>query len=709
MDGKLTYSAKTDKDFIATARARFKLAIDAKALNNPSALDDVRFAAANSDNQWQWPVALLNARTNDPNGARPCLTINVLPQHIRQVTNDQQQNRPSMKVLPVDDQGDIEVAKILNGMMRHIEANSDADIAYDTACDCQVTSGEGYFRILTEYCDEKSFEQDIRIGRIRNWASVYMDPYIKHPAGADQQWCFITEKLPEDEFKAEYPNADPISWDTVQAGDDTLAWRDGDDVIIAEYFFFRNEDKKLYLWRTGEVTMEGDPLPEGVFVGEKPVKERTTQIKRVHWVKMNCQEVLEEREWAGKHIPVVRVVGNEYDVEGQIVTSGIVRNAKDSCRMYNYQSSLEVEFAGLGPKAPYVGSAEAVSGFEDDWRQANIANISILKFHAYDENGRILQKPERQMPPQPAQAFIAAKLAAAEDIKRTTGQYDPSLGNNRHAQSGVALRAETSKTDMGTYHYQGNFAKALRQGTRIVIDLIPKIYDTRRIARVVGIDGETDSAVIDPEQQTPVRSIKNDQGVEIAKVYNPGIGRYDVVATVGPSFATRRQEAAIALQELAQTAQDPTAAAVLRYLVIKNSDFPGAEEAAEIVKRLLSPNVLGEDANAEQKLAQAEQIIEAYKEQIASAEKAMEEMTQAHSEQKAMLERMKVEVSAYEAETKRMKETAAYMTPEELTALVRSQLPALLSEMDLFPLPMPEAEQERPMNQEQAEQPMQPM
>lgn len=702
----MAYSAKTDKDFITTALARFKLAIDAQALNNPSALDDVRFASANSDNQWQWPVQLLAARQNDPNGARPCLTINVLPQHIRQVTNDQQQNRPSMKVLPVDDKGDVEVAKILNGMMRHIEANSDADVAYDTACDNQVTHGIGFFRILTDYCDETSFDQDIKIGRIRNSFSVYMDPYIQHPAGADQQWCFITQRMPEDEYKAQWPKAAPVNWDQVQPGDNTLAWRDNDEVTIAEYFFFHSEDVKLFQWRDGSVTMEGDALPLGIVAGEKAVKERTTQIKKVHWVKMNCQEVLEESAWAGKYIPVIRVVGNEYDVEGQIVTSGIVRNAKDSCRMYNYQSSLEVEFAGLGPKAPYVGAAEAVAGYETDWQQANITNLALLKYHAYDEQGRILQKPERQIPPQPAAAFIAAKMAAAEDIKRTTGQYDPSLGNNRHAQSGVALRAEASRTDMGTYHYQSNFAKALRQGTRICIDLIPKIYDTRRIARAVGIDGEIEDVVIDPAQQVPMREIKNEQGQLITKVYNPGIGHYDVVATVGPSFATRRQEAAIALQELAQTAPDPTAAAVMRYLVIKNSDFPGADEAAAIVKRMIPPEVLGEDPNAEVKLRQAEQIIEAYKEQIASAEKAMDEMTQAHSEQKAMLERMKVEVSAYDAETKRMKETVPYMTPEELTALIRSQLPGLLSDMDLSPLPMPAAEANRPDNAPEPAQPV---
>ena len=201
-------------DLLATMRTRLETAIAAYSESRESELDDLRFYAGSSDNQWQWPSDVLATRGSAQAAttiARPCLTINKLPQHVRQVTNDQRQNRPSGKVIPVDDKADVKVAEIYDGMVRHIEYVSDADVAYDTACENQVTYGEGFIRILTDYCDENSFDQDLRIGRVRNSFSVYMDPLIQDPCGADAQWCFVTQDIPKDEYEREYPKAKPIT------------------------------------------------------------------------------------------------------------------------------------------------------------------------------------------------------------------------------------------------------------------------------------------------------------------------------------------------------------------------------------------------------------------------------------------------------------------------------------------------------------------
>ena len=244
------------KDILDQARHRMKLAIEAFGDSREDELDDYRFYAGSPDNQWQWPQDVLNTRgatQGQTINARPCLTINKLPQHVRQVTNDQRQNRPAGKVIPVDDKADIEVAEILDGMVRHIEYISDADVAYDTACENQVVYGEGYFRILTDYIDDESFLQDIKIGRIRNSFSVYMDPQIQDPCGSDAQWCLITQDMTKDEFEKEYPDATPISSLTEQGvGDDQIsAWINDDVVRVAEYFYFDNEQKDLYLYPDG--------------------------------------------------------------------------------------------------------------------------------------------------------------------------------------------------------------------------------------------------------------------------------------------------------------------------------------------------------------------------------------------------------------------------------------------------------------------------
>ena len=422
--------SKSEEKFLTEARNRRRQAIDATAENRKIQMDDVKFAAASPDNGWQWPDEIRFKRMNDKNGARPCLTINKLPQHIKLVTNEQRQNRPSCKVLPVDDKGDPEVAEILNGIIRHIEVNSDADVAYDTACENQVIHGEGYFRVVTDYCTEDSFEQDILIRRIRNSFSVDMDPNIQDPAGADAEWCFVSDLLSEDDFKRQYPDAEPISWDVVGQGDEFKGWFDGDEkkVRIAEYFWFKDEQKKLYLWATGEVSAEGDDLPPGVMVGEKPIKERTTTIRKVMWTKMNGCEVLQEQEWAGKYIPVIRVVGNEYEVDGKIIVSGLVRNAKDPQRMVNYWTSQEAEMLALAPKAPFVGAVGQFEGQEEKWRTANSVNYAYLEYNPMDVNGTLVPRPERQAPPMPPAGIINAKLGSADDLQSVVGQYNPSLG-----------------------------------------------------------------------------------------------------------------------------------------------------------------------------------------------------------------------------------------------------------------------------------------
>ncbi len=345
--------ARSTGDILAQARTRMQLSLTAYSESRDSELDDLRFMAGSPDNRWQWPQEVLATRgavQGQTINARPCLTINKLPQHVRQVTNDQRQNRPAGKVIPVDDKADIEVAEVFDGIVRHIEYISDADVAYDTACENQVTYGEGYIRILTEYCDPDSFDQDIRIARVRNSFSVYMDPHIQDPCGADAEWCFITEDMPREEFERHFPDAEPIS--SIQSrgiGDENLAqWITDDSVRIAEYFYAYYEKAKLNLYPGGMTAYADSPeAAQMEAMGLAPVRTRDVDIRKIKWMKTNGYEVLEEQEWPGKSIPVVRVVGNEYEVEGRIYISGLVRNAKDAQRMYNYWVSQEAEMLAL--------------------------------------------------------------------------------------------------------------------------------------------------------------------------------------------------------------------------------------------------------------------------------------------------------------------------------------------------------------------------
>ena len=542
---------KSNSDVLATARGRLSMAISAYSESREDQLDDLRFYAGSPDNHWQWPADVLATRgavQGQTINARPCLTINKLPQHVRQVTNDQRMNRPMGKVIPVNDKADVEVAEIFNGLVRHIEYISDADVAYDTACENQVSYGEGYIRLLTEYCDEDTFDQDIKIGRIRNSFSVYMDPTIQDPCGADAKWCFITEDLTREEYERLYPNASPVTTlMSLGVGDQSISqWLNENTIRIAEYFYIEHTRETLHLYPGGQSVFAGTPEDRSLkAMYGKPLRTRQADRRRVKWCKINGYEILEEPEWAGKYIPVVRVVGNEFEVEGRVYISGLVRNAKDAQRMYNYWTSQEAEMLALAPKAPFIGYGGQFEGYEQQWKTANTQNWPYLEVNpdVTDGSGAVLPLPQRAQPPMAQTGLIQAKMGAAEDLKATTGQYNASLGMTSNERSGKAILARQREGDVGTYHYGDNLARAVRHIVRQIVDLGPKIYDTQRMLRIVGEDGETQMVEIDPTQAEPVRRIVDEQGVVLRKIYNPGVGKYDVRIVTGPGYATKRQEA----------------------------------------------------------------------------------------------------------------------------------------------------------------------
>ena len=699
---------KSASDILATARARLDLAVSALAESREDEIDDLRFYAGSPDNHWQWPADVLATRgavQGQTINARPCLTINKLPQHVRQVTNDQRQNRPGAKVIPVDDNADVEVADIFNGMIRHIEYISDADVAYDTACENQVSYGEGYLRLLTEYCEDNTFDQDIKIGRVRNSFSVYMDPTIQDPTGADAKWCFVTEDVTKAEFERMYPDASPIT--TLQSlgvGDQSISnWLNEDTIRIADYYYIDFDRTTLNLYPGNATAFEGTPEDKQLrAIYGKPKKSRESDRPKVKYCKINGYEILEEREWAGKYIPVIRIVGNEFEVDGRLYVSGLVRNAKDAQRMYNYWVSQEAEMLALAPKAPFIGYGGQFEGYENQWKTANTQNWPYLEVNpdVTDGQGVMLPLPQRAQPPMASSGLLQAKAGASEDIKSTTGQYNASLGMGSNERSGKAILARQREGDVGTYHYGDNLARGVRHVARQLVDLIPKIYDTQRIARIIGEDGETKMIKINPEQQQPVNKIMDERGIVIEKIYNPGVGKYDVVAITGPGYATKRQEALEAMAQLLQG--NPQLWAVAGDLFVKNMDWPGAQEMSKRFAKTIDPKFLsdGEDnpalQAAQQQMQAMGQEMEQMHQMIRNVGKSIEVQEQERKDFEAM-------VKGYDAETKRLAQVQASMSPEQIQDIVLGTVHGMITSGDLVS-EMPGREQNEMMPEMMPEQ-----
>lgn len=605
-----------DEKLLQQARERFRLASDAEESIRREALEDLRFRAGE-----QWPE---NIKIDRQNSGRPCLTINRIPQFLRQVTNEIRQNRPSIQVNPVDDQADPETAEILQGIMRHIEVSSDADVAYDTAAEHAATFGFGFVRVITDYVDERSFDQEIRIERIRNPFSIYFDPECQKPDYSDARWAFVVQDIDRDEYKALYPDSELSGLaDMNTVGDQAPGWINGKSVRIAEYWHIDHEEQELALLADGTV-LPADQVPDGVPV----LRMRTVQVPRVYWCKVNGLEVLEKQEWPGRWIPIVPVLGDEVIVDGDRQLFGVVRFARDPQRMYNYWATAETEMIALAPKAPFIGAAGQFEGFERQWQSANVRNLPYLEYKPVSHAGVPMGPPQRQVYEPPIQAISHARMQANDDLKATTGIYDASLGARSNEQSGRAILARQRESDVANFHYADNLARSIKHLGKILLDLIPRIYDAPRVMRIIGAE--------ENERVVQINAPTRDKGVE--RIYDLSIGQYDVTVSVGPSFSTKRQEAVDSMLQLSQAY--PPLMQVAGDLLVKNMDWPGAAEIAERLKKLLPPNLQEEQ--------EGQQVPPAVQAQMAQLAQQNEQLSQALNQATDDLRTKRLEIESRE-------------------------------------------------------------
>lgn len=576
------------KEIVAEAKKRLKLAIDATGQNRADALDDLRFSYGD-----QWPGDMRRSRELE---GRPCLTINKTDTFVRNVVNNMRQQRPRIKTHPVGDGADVQVSEVLEGLIRHIEYASNADVAYDTASDAQVRMGWGYLQVSARYVEQDSFDQELYIDPIRNAFGVYFDPSSTACDGSDADWCLITSRMRREVFKSTYPNADPVDWKQLGAGDEKALWANKEEITIAMYWRIEQKAEKLYLLSDGSKRFESEMPSDEVLAGAgiTKVDERDSIKRQVRWSKITAKEVIEgyglddAGEWPGKYIPVVPVYGAEMVLDGKVTRYGMVRALKDPQQMYNFWRTSEAELVALAPKAPWLVAEGQIEGFEDTWNQANTRSYSFLPYKPMvDDNNTPVPPPQRQQPQAIPAASVNAAMAASEDMKAVAGMFDPALGAQGNETSGTMVNARQAQSDLSNFHFYDNLTHSIEFVGRILIDAIPHFYDTERTIRIIGEDGKADSTTINEKQR--------DESGAIQKVLNDlSVGRYDVVMDVGPGYQTKRQEGSEAMMQLVKGF--PQIAEVGGDIIVRGMDFPGAQQLAD---RLAASNPI---AQMEEKL-----------------------------------------------------------------------------------------------------------
>jgi hypothetical protein len=596
MDGPMN-----DKDIIKTARTRMSESVNADRQNREDGLNDLEFTAG-----IQWPETERLARET---AARPCLTLNRMPRFVRQVTGDIRKLNPSVKVLPADREADEAGAELFEGLIRQTEYASDASSVYEGSAESAAQCGIGNFRILSEYADDTSFDQEIKIERIHNPFAVYWDPEARQSTRADAQYCFITDRMSQDDFDKKYPGKSATDAEHDGNTDGLECWSESGDVIVAEYYWKEPKKIKLGQLRSGEVIQ--DPT-----AAHDVVRKRTVDSHQVKWAKVSGMDVLEgPKDVPSSHIPVIAVTGEEIHVGDRIVRTSVIRFAKDPQQLYNYYASADAEVVALQPKAPYLVTIKQVAGLEAIWDTANDANRAYLPYNP-DEKA---PPPMRTPPPVASGAMQQGMARAEDDMKATTGIYDAALGGRSNEQSGVAIRQRQLESDISTSIYTDNLAKSIEHAGRVMVDMIPRVYDTDRIIRIMGDD--------DDQKMVRVNGQEIQMGPDMmpqAVPVNPlSGGKYDVRVSVGPNYTTRRQETAESMMQFVQAF--PAAGQVAGDLIAKSMDWPDADKLAERLKKILPPGII----SMEEMEPEDQQAMQQQQQQAMASEQEQKQIQQA--------------------------------------------------------------------------------
>lgn len=637
---------QTDDRIVAEAKRRFDFAETYEAHTRQLEREDLKFAYGDSDNEWQWPKDI-----QDRLEKRVRLTVNKTRQHCLQIINDAKQNKSSMKVRPTGNGATFKSAEIYEGLLRHIEYQSNAQAIYGYATKYQVYSGVGYWRVVTDYASDESFDQEIYLRRVKDPNAVYLDPNVVELDALDAKWAFVFDDMPKEDFAEQYPEFKNVaSLNTLSTA--TNSWIKDKSVRVAEYFrCVPKKDQLLHM--THPVTkarsiVKASTVPPDILqsiLDDPTTVTRHIMDTKVEWYLICGDIIIDRRVWPGKYIPIIRLLGDEIEIDSRLERSGHVRYMKDPQRMYNYMSSANVEFTALQGKTPYLAPKKAVESNINDWRSANQKNFAVLTYNHVDEDGTPIPPPQRQEPPQVGAAFIEGLKVASQEMMMASGQYEESFGQKSQAISGKAINARERQGDNATYHFIDQLGISITATAKVIMDLIPKVYDVPRVNKILAQDGTESDVTVNPHVAEAYLEKRSKEGQEVEKIFNPNVGRYSVQADIGPAYATQRQEAFNAITQVLSMNKELTT--VIGDLLFKSADFPMADKIAERLERMVPAQAKGDGPSPQDQKMQAN---------IASLTKDIHTLLEDNAKLKIQLkgkDEMR-DIDAYDAITKRM-------------------------------------------------------
>lgn len=629
-------------------------------------IEDLKFRHGDSDNGYQWPGGIRATRDVD---RRPCLTMNIIRQHNLMISNQAKQNKSTVKFIATGGGTSSLSAGCLRDVMRHIEYRSNAQAAYSLARDFQIDAGRGWWRLYTKYVSNETFDQEIGILPVLDPLSVYFDPDTVQKDRLDGRWGLVFDDVPKGEFEEAYPKyagmagAEPLGLGSTDNG-----WIMEGDVRVCEYFRkVEKADRLLAYVSMGQRRyIRESKCPEDVW--EKLKADRQSQIREiadevVEWKLIVGNTVVDETIWPGQYIPLIPVIGEECVIDGVYDSKGHTRAMKDAQRMFNYNASSQVEHVALQGKTPWTAPIKAIEELEQIWNTANTTNHSVLPYNHVDDEGNPVPPPQRTDPPNASPAYQAGMDTAFSQMMMTSGQWQNQMGMMGNERTGAAIGKRQQQSETAVFHFEDNYEIALRASGKQVLDIFPKVYDTKRVLMLLTENDDSYELEVDPTAQQAYQEHLSEAGEVIKRIFNPNIGSHDVAAAVGPAYGSRREETVEALTLI--MTQNPALTGIIGDLLMSSMDFDKANEAAQRLRRMVPPMALGKGPSpAEQKLMG----------QVEALSKALADALEQSGKQQLRLagKEQQRDIEVYKAETDRMEVLGKQLPldPELLSQLI---------------------------------------
>lgn len=582
--------------FLQHMRTQFYEDISADRENREAGIEDIRFMVGD---QWDDFV-----RARREAARKPVLTVNRLPAFVAQIVGARRLNETNIKIIP-DSGGTKNVASIREGLIRNIQKESRADIAYDKALENQVICGIGNFGLDLDYESDDVFDQKMEVTPRHDAFQVVWDRMSKDPTGRDAAHAFDVDTMPKAQFYKRWPWATPADMivDVALNGDLRMnGWVSVDDVRVVKYWRMRTRQRTLAMLNDGRVLditdLTDDQHP--AFDREKALQILSNiatrpdgspimrEVQKPYAEMYICSglDVLEgPYRLDCSRIPLFRVPGWEITIGEWKHRFGLIRFLKDPQRLHNYWRSVWAEKLMQAPRAVWLAAQSAVAGREKAFRDSHLSDDPLLVYN--DETGA---KPERMPPAQIEAGFVQASEMSQQDLKDVSNIHEANLGMPSNEVSGAAIMARQRVSDTGSIIYHDNLTLAQEECGRTMNELISTVYDTPRIVKVLGADAK-------------------DKMVEINQMNKPEtditLGKYSVSVTTGPNFATKRIESAENMKGLINAM--PNVAALIADLIVEAQDWPGADVIAKRLRMTLPPGVLDPADMTPEEQARAQQ------------------------------------------------------------------------------------------------------